>query len=88
MCPVVLVNEYLTSKMCHGCGQQLQRTQESRLFRCVSTSQTSATHCSVGTVDRDTNGAANIATCGVRQMLSLCRPKFLQRTPSPAVAPP
>ena len=80
LCPVVLTDELRTSKFCHGCGAEMEQTKGSLVFRCP-TSQTGVNPCPIGSVNRDTNGAANIATCGLRRLLGLPRPDFLTRTP-------
>lgn len=81
LCPVVLVDEFRTSKCCCGCGVPLKQVDGSRVFRCSSQMDESRS-CSVRFIDRDTNGSVNIGVCGVFQLLGLKRPSFLCCKPS------
>ncbi|CAN0261089.1 unnamed protein product [Ectocarpus sp. 12 AP-2014] len=55
LCPVVLVDEFRTSKCCCGCGTPLQQVDGSRVFRCGSQTDDNLS-CSVGFIDRDVSG--------------------------------
>ncbi|CAN0519073.1 unnamed protein product, partial [Ectocarpus sp. 8 AP-2014] len=81
ICPVVLVDEFRTSKCCCGCGIPLKQVDGSRVFCCESQTDENLS-CSVGFIDRDTNGAVNIGVCGVLQLLGLDRPSYLCREAS------
>lgn len=81
LCPVVLVDEFRTSKCCCGCGTPLKQVDGSRVFRCASQTDEGRA-CPVGLIDRDTNGSVNIGVCGVYQLLGLERPSYLCRTSS------
>lgn len=81
LCPVVLVDEFRTSKCCCGCGTPLKQVDGSRVFRCESQTDENLS-CSVGLIDRDVNGSVNIGVCGVSQLLGLERPSFLCREAS------
>ncbi|CBN80330.1 n/a [Ectocarpus siliculosus] len=81
LCPVVLVDEFRTSKCCCSCGVPLKQVDGSRVFRC-SSQMDEGQSCSVKFIDRDTNGSANIGVCGVFQLLGLKRPSFLCRKSS------
>ncbi|CAN0499801.1 unnamed protein product, partial [Laminaria digitata] len=63
LCPVVLVDEFRTSKCCCGCGIPLRQVGGSRVFRCASQTDENQA-CSVGLIDRDTNGSVNRDTKG------------------------
>ena len=78
ICPVVLVDEFRTSKCCYGCGTPLTQVGGSRVFRCGNQTDESLA-CSVGYIDRDVNGSVNIGVAGVCQLLGLERPSFLCR---------
>ena len=78
ICPVVLVDEFRTSKCCYGCGTPLTQVGGSRVFRCGNQTDESLA-CSVGYIDRDVNGSVNIGVAGVCQLLGLERPPFLCR---------
>ena len=81
LCPVVLVDEFLTSKCCCGCGTPLKQVDGSRVFRCASQTDEGRA-CPVRLIDRDTNGSVNIGVCGVYQLLGLERPSYLCRASS------
>ena len=79
ICPVVLIDEFRTSKCCYGCGTPLTQVGGSRVFRCGNQTDESL-RCSVGYIDRDVNGSVNIGVAGVCELLGLERPSFLCRT--------
>ncbi|CAN0527979.1 unnamed protein product, partial [Ectocarpus sp. 12 AP-2014] len=81
LCPVVLVDEFRTSKCCCGCGTPLMQVDGSRVFRCESQTDENLS-CSVEFIDRDVNGSVNIGVCGVLQLLGLERPMYLCRESS------
>lgn len=83
ICPVVLVDEFRTSKCCYGCGTPLTQVRGSRVFRCENQTDESRA-CSVGHIDRDVNGSVNIGVAGVCKLLGLARPSFLCRKPTTA----
>lgn len=78
LCPVLMVDEFRTSKCCCGCGIPLKQVDGSRVFCCESQTDEGRT-CPVRKIDRDTNGSVNIGVCGVYQLLGLARPSFLCR---------
>ncbi len=80
LAPVVLVHEYNTSKCCCSCGSVLKQIDCSHVIRCPK-SQTGENRCPAHTIDRDLNGASNIAVCGARQLYNLHRPDYLRREP-------
>jgi hypothetical protein len=81
LCPVLMVDEFRTSKCCCGCGTPLKQVDGSRVFRCESQTDEGRA-CPVGKIDRDTNGSVNIGVCGVHQLLGLERPSYLCRSSS------
>lgn len=81
LCPVVLVDEFRTSKCCCGCGIPLKQVEGSRVFRCGSQTDENLS-CSVDFIDRDVNGSVNIGVCGVSQLLGLERPSYFCRESS------
>ncbi len=68
LAPVVLIDEYNTSKCWHGCGTELEQINGSCAFLCPK-SQTDENLCPIGHIDRDVNGTSNIANRGVYQLL-------------------
>ncbi|KAG5187444.1 hypothetical protein JKP88DRAFT_307688 [Tribonema minus] len=78
--PVVLMNEFRTSKACCGCGKNLVQVNGSRVFRCIScTPEGDNLDCSVRFIDRDINASVNIAICGINMLLGRTRPQHLCR---------
>ena len=76
--PVILIDEYNTSKCCCCCGEKLKQSVGSRVFRCEN--QTGVVQsCSVNFINRDVNAAVNIALCGSMQLLGRPRPQHLCR---------
>jgi hypothetical protein len=85
LCPVVLTDEYYTSKKCAGgCGDLLKQVQGSRVFRCDNSQRDASGSCCVTFIDRDVNGAVNIAMVGVYMLLGRTRPHYLVRPTRPA----
>ncbi|CAM9677365.1 unnamed protein product [Chrysoparadoxa australica] len=81
-CPVVLVDEFNTSKMCCGCGSKLAQVGDSRVFRCKGQTDGDSSSCFVSDmdcIDRDINGAVNIGYAGALQLLGRSRPSYLER---------
>ncbi|KAG5187420.1 hypothetical protein JKP88DRAFT_161854 [Tribonema minus] len=78
--PVVLMDEFRTSKACCGCGKNLVQVNGSRVFRCIScTPEGDNLDCSVRFIDRDINASVNIAICGINMLLGRTRPQHLCR---------
>ncbi|KAG5183946.1 hypothetical protein JKP88DRAFT_163552 [Tribonema minus] len=78
--PVVLMDEFRTSKACCGCGKNLVQVNGSRVFRCIScTPEGDNLDCSVRFIDRDVNASVNIAICGINMLLGMARPPHLCR---------
>lgn len=79
LCPVILTDEYNTSKKCCGCGSKLVQYNQSRVFHCNL--ERNKPGCSIAFIDRDKSASVNICLCGAMQMLgrgrpaALCRPK-------------
>ncbi|CAM9125041.1 unnamed protein product, partial [Sphacelaria rigidula] len=66
LCPVLIVDEFRTSKCCCGCGTPLKQVGGSRVFRCERQTDEGRA-CPVGKIDRDTNGSVNIGASRVRE---------------------
>ena len=79
-CPVILMDEYNTSKRCCDCGDPLVPVPGSRVFQCVRDEghDGDLAGCTIRFINRDVNGAENIAKCGVCQLLGVDRPHYLQ----------
>ena len=77
LCPVLLVDEYRTSKACHRCGQDVQEMTADRVQICGNTLR-NGEQCPMR-VDRDINGAANIGQAGTCMLYGEDRPQHLRR---------
>jgi hypothetical protein len=79
--PVVLMDEYRTSKACCGCGLNLVQVDGSRMYQCGScTPEGQNLDCAVRFIDRDINASVNIAMCGINMLLGRSRPPALCRS--------